>query len=127
MSKTEVALWQKLDARARKLEQALKSARVRKPSQVYQILSKAAEDEVCYVLYRSPYKPVQERVRNYFQKYLPLAEEFTKSDMASAGGEKARREMLALHLDRRPRKVAPPPPPPVQPEPMIRARGRAGG
>ena len=118
MSRAEVDVWQKLEPRARKLESALKSARVRKPSQVYQILSKAPGDEVCFVLYRSTYKPVQERVRNYFQKYLPLAQELSKTDLAlaAARSEKARQELLAAHLDRRVRKPAPvvPPPPPLE-------------
>ena len=53
MEKAEVDAWQKLETRAKKLESALKSARVRKPSQVYQILSRAPGDEVCFLLYRS--------------------------------------------------------------------------
>ncbi len=137
MTRAEVDLWRKLEPRARKLEQALKSARVRKPSQVYQILSRAPGDEVCFVLYRSQYRPVQERVRNYFQKYLPLAQELSKADLAgitAAPGtpqfEKARQALLAAHLDRRPRKAsvhlaAPaPPPPPVE---AVSRRGRANG
>jgi tRNA nucleotidyltransferase/poly(A) polymerase len=131
MRKAEVEAWQKLEPRARKLESALKSARVRKPSHVYQILSKAAGDEVCFVLYRSQYRPVQERVRNYFQKYLPLAQEFTKSDqMAGTSGDRARQELLAAHLDRRVRKpepVAPPPPPPPVVEVAGPRRGKVGG
>src|SRR5215467_3591416 len=46
LRKPELDLWQKLEARARKLETVLKSARIRKPSQVYQAVSKAAGDEV---------------------------------------------------------------------------------
>jgi tRNA nucleotidyltransferase/poly(A) polymerase len=127
MSKTESDQWQKLEPRAKKLEQALKSARVRKPSQVYQILSKAPGDEVCFVLYRSQYRPVQERVRNYFQKYLPLAQELSKSDLiVAATGEKAKHELLAAQLDRRPRKPPVPPAPAAPPvEVVTRGRGRA--
>ena len=66
---------------------ALKSARVRKPSQVYQIVSKAAGDEVCFLLYHSALKPVQERLRNYFQKYLPLAQELVRTDMEGIAGK----------------------------------------
>ena len=62
MTRAETAAWRKLEARARKLEEALRSAGVRKPSQVYQVLSRAAGDEIFFMLYRTPYKPVQERV-----------------------------------------------------------------
>ena len=128
LSKADVDAWQKLEARARKLETALKSARVRKPSQVYQILSKAAGEEIWFLLYRSPLRPVQDRVRNYFQKYLPLAQELLRSEpIAAAPSEKARQELLAAHLDRRVRQPAPPPPPPPQPEVAMPRRGRANG
>lgn len=132
MSKAEVDIWQKLEARSRKLESALKSARVRKPSQVYQILSKAPADEVCFVLYHSQYKPVQERVRNYFQKYLPMAQEVTAEQLAAIAArpgtpqyEKARQQAVATHLDRRPRR--PPPEEPVPAEPPPRGRSRVNG
>ncbi|HWQ54785.1 MAG TPA: hypothetical protein VN442_13955 [Bryobacteraceae bacterium] len=134
MTRAEADSWQKLEPRARKLEQALKSARVRKPSQVYQILSRAAGDEVCFVLLRSQFKPVQERVKNYFQKYLPLAQELSKTDLAGIAAapgtprfEKKRQELLAAHLDRRPRKPAPEPEPPPPPEAAVPRRSRAIG
>jgi tRNA nucleotidyltransferase (CCA-adding enzyme) len=132
LRKPEVDLWQKLEARAKKLETALKSARLKKPSQVYQILSKAAGDEVVFLLYHSPNKQVQERIRNYIQKYVPLALEFPASELEGIGAkpgtpkfEKAKEALLAAHLDRRPRKPAalPPPPPPVEPV-MMRGRAR---
>lgn len=135
MTRAEADSWQKLEPRARKLEQALKSARVRKPSQVYQILSRAAGDEVCFVLYRTPYKPVQERVKNYYQKYLPLARQLSQEDLAAIAAapgtpkfEKKRLELLAAHLDRRVRKPAPLAPAPVPAvETAARGRGRANG
>jgi tRNA nucleotidyltransferase (CCA-adding enzyme) len=133
MTKTEVELWQKIETRSRKLEKALKSARIRKPSQVYQIVSSAPGDEVCFVLTHSPSRPVQDRLRNYFQKYLPLAQEFSKSDLSgipakpgTARYQKSVRQRLATHLDRRPRKVvetAASAPAPVE---IAAARGRLG-
>lgn len=135
MTRAEADLWQKLEPRARKLEQALKSSRLRKPSQVYQILSRAPGDEVRFVLSRSQYKPVQERVKNYFQKYLPLAQELSKTDVAAIAAppgtpqfEKKRQALLAAHLDRRPRKPAPvPPPAPPAVAAAGRGRSRANG
>ena len=134
MRKSEVEAWQKLEARARKLEQALKSARVRKPSQVYEVVSKAAGDEVCFVLYHCSLKPVQERLKNYFQKYLPMAQEFARTDLVGITAKpgtpqyrKAVEQRLAAHLDkrvRRPVEEAAPPPAPVE-VPVVRGRGRA--
>lgn len=113
MTRAETAAWRKLEARARKLEEALRSAGVRKPSQVYQVLSRAAGDEIFFMLYRTPYKPVQERVKNYFQKYLPQARQLSEEDLADIGAapgtpkfEKKRLELLAARLDRRVRKPA---------------------
>jgi tRNA nucleotidyltransferase (CCA-adding enzyme) len=70
-----VDAWQKLEQRSKKLETALRSQRIRKASQVYHIVVNAAPDEVLFLLYHSALKPVQERLRNYFQKYLPAVQE----------------------------------------------------
>jgi hypothetical protein len=123
LTKSDVDRWQKLEARAKKLENALKSVRIRKPSQVYQIVSPAAPDEVIFLLYHSAQKPVQERSRNYFQKYLPLVQEIPPEEFAKIEGKpgtpkynKAREDFIGVQLDRRPKKpvepeLAPPPPP----------------
>jgi tRNA nucleotidyltransferase/poly(A) polymerase len=134
LTKADVALWQKLDPRVKKLETALRSARIRKPSQVYQIVSAASPDEILLLLYHSEVKPVQERLRSYFQKYLPLVQEIPPEDFAAIEGkpgtpkhEKARESLVANRLDRRPPRApqapfeAPPPPPP---EPVIVRRGQ---
>ena len=119
MPKVDVDLWLKLDARAKKLETALRSQRLRKPSQVYHILVAAAPDEVMLLLYRSALKPVQERLRSYFQKYLPTVQEIPPEELAAITGKKARDDFITNRLDRRPPRVptepeaAPPPPPPV--------------
>jgi tRNA nucleotidyltransferase (CCA-adding enzyme) len=135
MRKADVDLWQKLEPRSRKLEQALKAPRLKKPSQVYQVLSKAASDEVVFVLYHSQNKLVQERIRNYIQRYVPMALEFPESELQSIDArpgtpkyEKAREALLAAHLDRRPRKPATSPtvvPPPEPPAEAVGVRGRA--
>jgi hypothetical protein len=85
---------------------------------------------VVFLLYHSQNKVVQERIRNYIQKYIPLVQEFPAAELQAIDAkpgtpkfEKAREALLAAHLDRRPRKPAPlpPPPPPVEPVAM---RGR---
>jgi hypothetical protein len=126
MSKPEVDAWQKLPARAKKLETALKSARLKKPSQIYDVLSKAPADEVQYLLYQSTQRLVQDRIRNYFQKYLALAQEITDAEVEAKGVvpgtpkfKKLKTEMTVARLDGRTKKPVPPPPPP---EPMTPGR-----
>ena len=45
MRRSELDMWQKLEPRVKKLEHELKSARLRQPSQIYQVVSKAAGEE----------------------------------------------------------------------------------
>src|SRR6202050_1551555 len=111
LSKADADAFQKLEARAKKLETALRSARIRKPSQVYQIVTPAAPDEILLVLYRSALKPVQERLRSYFQRYLPAVQEITPEEFAAIEVkpgtpkyQKARDQFIANRLDRRPPK-----------------------
>ncbi len=79
-----------------------------------------------FILYRSSERTAQDRIRNYFQKYLPAAQEITDRDVVAAGGEpgtpkfqKVRDELIATRLDSRPKKPVPPPEPeiPVGPVP----------
>jgi tRNA nucleotidyltransferase/poly(A) polymerase len=130
LAKADVDAWQKLEARAKKLETALRSQRIRKASQVYHIVANAATDEVLFLLYHSGLKPVQERLRNYFQKYLLTVMEITPEEWASIEGKpgtpkyaKAREDFITVRLDRRPKKVEPPPtPPPPPPQELVGAR-----
>ncbi|HXB75023.1 MAG TPA: hypothetical protein VNY05_42720 [Candidatus Acidoferrales bacterium] len=134
MPKADVDLWQKLEAQAKKLETALRAPRVRKASHVYQILSAAAPEDVLFVMYHSALKPVQERMRNYFQKYLLTVQEITPEEWATvpvAPGSpkyaKARDEFIAHRLDRKIKKpVEPPPEPPPPPPPVEVVLGRRG-
>jgi tRNA nucleotidyltransferase/poly(A) polymerase len=133
LGKADVDAWQKLDARAKKLETALRSQRIRKASQVYHIVANASPDEVLFLLYHSALKPVQERLRNYFQKYLPTVLEIPPEEWATIEAKpgtpkyaKAREEFITIRLDRRPKKVEPPPPPPTPPPPQEMAGSRRG-
>jgi hypothetical protein len=81
--KSDIDLWQKLDSRAKKLEALLRAPRVRKPSHVYHIVVGAAPEDVLFVLYHSAAKPVQERLRNHFQKYVPMVQEITPEELAT--------------------------------------------
>jgi len=106
----------KLAADAKKLEGQLKSAKMQKPSHVYFALEAASGDLILHLLYSSQQRIVQDRMRNYLQKYLPAAQE------ASAGmaAGKARTEAITKQLNARPKKApveaveAVPEPPPAQ-------------
>lgn len=140
LSKADQDASQKLEARSKKLETALRSARIHKASQVYHIVANANPDEVIFLLYHSAYKPVQERLRNYYQKYLPSIQEITPEEWATVEGtpgtpkyNKAYEEFVTHRLDRRVKKpvpveVAPPPPPPPSswstPQTALARRGR---
>ena len=135
MEKPEVDQWQKLEGRAKKLEKELKSAKMQKASKVYQALSKARGEEMLFLLFKSSERTVQDRIKNYFQKYLPSAQEITERDVVAAGGQpgtpkfqKVREDLIATKLDARPRKPAPPPeepePAPVVPPAPVSAFGR---
>src|SRR5262249_24470117 len=114
LSKQEIELWTKLPARAKKLETALRSARIRKASHVYHLVNGGRPDEVLYLLSQSAFKPVQERLRNHFQKYVPMVQEITPEEWATVQGQpgtpkytKARDAFVSVRLDRRPKKPAP--------------------
>ena len=134
MPKADVDAWQKLEAKARKFETALRSPRLRKASQVYQILSQASPDDILFTMYHSTVKPVQERMKNYFQKYLLTVQEITPEEWASIPGTpgtpkyaKTRDEFIAHRLDRKVKKpveVVPEPPPPAPVEAVGGRRGR---
>jgi tRNA nucleotidyltransferase/poly(A) polymerase len=114
LAKADVDAWQKLEARAKKLETALKSARLKKASHVYHAVAPANPDEILFLLFRSQQKVVHERLRNYFQKYLPAIQEITPEEWGAVEGKpgtpkhaKARDEFVSRYLDRRPKKPAP--------------------
>ncbi len=116
MHKAEVELWQKLEVRAKKLEHALKSPRLKQPSHVYQVLVKAPGDELLFLLYRSQQRTVQDRIRNYLQKYYPTAQEVTDADVEKAGAKpgtpkyhKLKEELIIARLNTRKKPVPPPP------------------
>lgn len=118
LPKADVDAWQKLEGRAKKLETALKSATLRKPSQVYAALRKAAGEEILFLVVRSTQRVVQDRIRNYFEKYLPASLEVTEADVQAAGGgvpgtpkfDKLRAQVIAKKLDSRPKKPPEPTP-----------------
>jgi hypothetical protein len=132
MPQPDIDQMRNLEPRARKVEQALKSARVKKPSHVYQILADAPPGDMVFLLGHSAERVVQERIRNYLQKYLPAMQEVAPSEWAALEGQpgtpkynRSRRAFLASHLDVRQRKPPVPEPEPIPPvEVLARGRGR---
>jgi tRNA nucleotidyltransferase (CCA-adding enzyme) len=130
MPNAEIDQMRNLEPRARKLEQALKSARVKKPSHVYQALAGAPADEMVFLLGNSVQRVVQERIRNYLQKYLPTMQEVAPSEWQALEGQpgtpkynRNRQAFLASRLDVRPRKSPVPEPESTAPVEAL-ARGR---
>jgi len=126
--KADVDAWHKLEARSKKLERELKSAKLTRPSHLYQVLSKAPGDQILFLLLRSQVRLAQDRIRNYLQKYLPMAQEVTDDEVRAKGVEpgtpkwdKAKEEVIAAKLNARPKKPAPeevPTPGPQPPGPV---------
>ena len=131
LPKADIDRMRALEPRAVKLEHALKASRVKKPSHVYQILADAPADEIVFLLANSAQRIVQERIRNYLQKYLPAMQEVPPSECESIEGHpgtpkynRNRQAFLARHLDVRPRKAPESEPEPIAPVEAL-ARGRA--
>jgi tRNA nucleotidyltransferase/poly(A) polymerase len=134
LSNAEVNGLKKLEVNAKKLEKDIRSPKIHKPSQVWEVLEGAGENEVLTVLYESDQRVVQDRIRAFYGKYLPLAQEVTEEQVASTGVKagspkfaKAMREAIIKHVNARPRKPPEPEPAPVPPPPPPpMARGRRG-
>jgi tRNA nucleotidyltransferase/poly(A) polymerase len=130
LERSEVSAWQKLEGVAKKLERELKADKLKKASQLYQVLIKAPGEQVLWLMVYSAQRLVQDRIRNYFEKYLPMSQEVTDEMVAAAGVapgtakfQKTKDEMILKHLDARPKKVEPPPEPPPPPPMSSFARG----
>lgn len=132
MEKADLDEWHKLETRAKKLEKDLKSSKLQKPSHIYHLLAKGRGEEMLSLLYRPSERIVQDRIKNYFQKYLPTAQEVSERDVIAAGAlpgtpkfQKLRDELITTRLDARPKKV-PPPEPEAAPVAPVAAFGRKG-
>jgi tRNA nucleotidyltransferase/poly(A) polymerase len=132
MTKKEVEPWDQLETRAKKLENALKSARLSKASQIYETLLKARGEETLLLFLKSNQRLVQDRIKNHFTKYLSTALDVSDQEVADASGlspsdpkfPKAKYERILARLDGRVRKPAPPPEPEPPPQPSSRTAGR---
>jgi tRNA nucleotidyltransferase/poly(A) polymerase len=129
----DVAGLKKLEAAAAKLDKDIRSPKIHKPSQVWEVLEPAGENEILMVLYESDQRVVQDRIRAFYAKYLPLAQEVTEEQVLATGVKpgtpkfaKALRDMTIKHLNARPKKPVEPEPTPPPPPPPPQGRGRRG-
>ena len=111
----------KLEVRANKLDKELAVAKITRPSALYALLNKVPGEVLLFILMRSNHRLVLDRVKNYLQKYLPMAQEVSAKDVVGAEPgtpkfQKLFQQMINSKLDARPKKViveeVPPPPPP---------------
>lgn len=121
LERSELDAVAKLESRAAKVEKELASLKIGRPSALYWHLSKVPGELLLFLLMRSKQRIVLDRLKNYFQKYLPTAHEVTDADVLEQGAElgtsrfaKLRHEMITARLDARPKKTVveelPPPP-----------------
>ena len=128
LERAEINAWQKLAASAKKLERELKADKLKKPSQLYQTVIKAPGEQVLWLTVYSGQRLVQDRIKNYFEKYLPMSQEITDEMVTGVAPgtpkfHKAKAEMILKHLDARPKKAEPVPEPPPLPPMSSFARG----
>jgi tRNA nucleotidyltransferase/poly(A) polymerase len=127
---SDVALWQKLDQRSKKLESTLKSAKLNRASLIYQTLRSAAGDQVLYLLYHSNQRLVQDRIKKHLTSYVPGVMEILDREVTAHSGiepgapkfAKAKEDYINGRLDGRIRKPAPV----EEPPPMPAGPGRRG-
>lgn len=123
--KQELEAASKLESRASKVEKELTTAKLSRPSALYNVLSKVPGELLLFLLMRSGQRLVLDRVKNHLQKYLPTAQEVTEKDVLEKGVQpgtpkyaKVYQQLIAARLDARPKKIIveePPPPPPPGP------------
>jgi tRNA nucleotidyltransferase (CCA-adding enzyme) len=125
LEKGEIASVPKLEAAAKKLDRDLKGPKLQKASQLYKLIVKTPGEQILYLAVYSTQRIVQDRIRNYFQKYLPASAEITDEMVAAAGiapdapkFQKAKEDMILKRLDARPKKPEPVPEPAPPPPPM---------
>lgn len=131
MDRHEKQIVGKMQARARKLEKTLQSAKLQKASQVYSLLAPEKGETVVFLYLTTQQRLVQDRIRNYLQKYILAASEVTSEEVEAEGLKpdspkfaKRKAEKIAARLDARPRKA--PEPPILIPELPVPGGARAG-
>jgi tRNA nucleotidyltransferase/poly(A) polymerase len=132
LSSQDAKAMQQLEANAKKLEKAIKSSKLNKPSLIYRALIGQPGEEILYVLSRSGERLVQDRIKNYLQKYVSVAAEVQDSEVIGATPDspkfkKLKDALINKRLDARPKKIVVPEAPlPAAPPPMVGRNARSG-
>ena len=120
--KPELEAAMRLESKAAKVEKELVAAKLHRPSALFGMLSKVPGEILLFLLMRSGQRLALDRIKNYLQKYLPIAQEVTERDVIEKGGQpgtpkfaKVQQQLIAARLDARPKKVVIEEPPPVPP------------
>ena len=117
LDKDDLSAWHKLEPAAKKLEAQLKSSSFQRASRLYALLMKTPGEQILFLMIKSTERLVNDRIKNYLQKYLPMAMEVSDADVTAESGielgspkfRKAKDEIIAKRLDARPKKPQPPP------------------
>jgi tRNA nucleotidyltransferase/poly(A) polymerase len=125
LSKRDAAAPAELEKRAKKLERALQSAKLKRASLVFELLRSTPGEDILFMAMHSGKRIVHDRIKNYLTKYLEVANDVTDKDLAylnldpsSPKFQQAKLDRIHALLDGRIRKPAPPPePPPPPPQP----------
>jgi tRNA nucleotidyltransferase (CCA-adding enzyme) len=128
MTKEEAEPWQKLESRSKKLEGVLKAPKLNRASVIWQTVKAARGEEVFLLSLKSSERLVQDRLKNYFGKYLVIVGEITDAEVTDSTGvasgapeyAAARETYTIARLDGRIKKPIVPEP---EPEPLPQPRG----
>jgi tRNA nucleotidyltransferase/poly(A) polymerase len=128
MTKEEAEPWQKLEAHSKKLEATLKSAKLNRASLIWTTVKASAGEQVFLLALKSTERLVQDRLKNFFSKYMATVGEISDLEVTESSGvasgtpefAKARDTYIAARLDGRIKKPVLPEP---EPEPVPAPRG----
>ena len=112
LDKEDIAAWHKLEPGSKKLEKDLKAPSLQKASKLHALLSKSPGEQILFLMIKSTERLVHDRIKNYLQKYLPMALEVSDRDVTAETGiepqsakfKKTKEDFIAKRLDARPKK-----------------------
>jgi tRNA nucleotidyltransferase (CCA-adding enzyme) len=109
----DVQAWQKLPAVAGRLEKKLMALSGTKIDEIYLMLHHAPPEEVTYLFVHSRQRLVQDRIKNFLQKYLWIAQEVPDQEVIEEGAEpgtakfeKIKAKIIAKRVRAKPKKTA---------------------
>lgn len=108
----DVQAWQKIPTSANKLEKRLMAIPGVRIEEIYLLLRGAHTEDIVQLFVHSKQRMVQDRLRNYLQKYLWIGQEIRDEEVAENGGEpgtakfeKVKAQLIAKRMRMRPKKI----------------------